>query len=189
MFSHPFTSDFTTPLQATYIVWDLELLTHNRRFEWLKIEFCIILERWWFDIKTPPVFDFILNFPKYLLYEVLSSILTNLYSIIDEQPNAKTFLWSMFLYSSWIILHFPDLLIITTTLNSSKIDSKWFELFILFELNRGIIFPASFIIKLEGSNIFYMKMKFQNTELSWPKDRSSHNFDIILIEKHKSVEI
>ena len=34
-----------------------------------------------------------------------------------------------------------------------------------------------------------MKLKFQNTELSWPKDRSSHNFDIILIEKHKSVEI
>ena len=27
-----------------------------------------------------------------------------------------------------------------------------------------------------------MKLKFQNTELSWPKDRSSHNFDIILIE-------
>lgn len=89
---------FLIPLQATLQpLYKRRNINTNpqQKVRMIKIEFCII----------PPVFDFIFNFPKYLLYEVLSSISSNLYSIIDEQPNAKTFLWSMFLYSSWIILH------------------------------------------------------------------------------------
>ena len=89
--------------------------------------------------------------------------MTKLFSSINEQPNAKTFLWLMFLYSSCIILHFPE---------------RDFPRFFQHKQYHTVF-----------NDLKLNEFKFHNMKFNWPKDRSSHHFDIILIEKHKSVEI
>ena len=69
---------------------------------------------------------------------------------------------------------------------------EWHNAFLLYIILKICIMMRFFQHKQYRTIFNDLKLnelKVHNMKFSWPKDPSSHHFDIILMEKHKSVEI